>query len=323
MSGIIILILTTLFSLINLRRRFCIIPKYAEKKYLKVKNEYESTSTQQAHLARETNEIGKNTEEMALIYTITKEICKSLEEEKILAAFTEAIKNHLHGASCTFLSGQGIEPPGTAADIVLHLTFDKETIGYLMVNGIQDADKEKFQIFAQQLILGFKRAALYKKIQELAITDTLTQTFNRRYLLERLQEELLRCAKFNHVTSLLMVDIDHFKQCNDHYGHLVGDAVLIAISRTIKENVRQIDLVGRYGGEEFAIILTETDLQGAHFAAERIRAAVEQQIIHVYDENIKTTISIGIAIFPIDADTQDALIEKTDEALLPGKKTRP
>ena len=111
-----------------------------------------------------------------------------------------------------------------------------------------------------------------------------------------------RCEKLKYNFAFLMVDIDHFKDYNDRYGHLVGDAILKEVARTIKENIRQIDLVGRYGGEEFSVILTETDKAGARFAAERIRQAIAQKEIKVYDETLKVTISIGISIFAPWAD---------------------
>ena len=118
-----------------------------------------------------------------------------------------------------------------------------------------------------------------------------------------------------------MVDIDHFKDYNDRYGHLVGDAILREVSKTIKDNTRQIDLTGRYGGEEFSIILTETDKEQARFAAQRIREAVESKPIRVYDEDLKVTISIGISTYPLDAKNMQALIDKADSALYKAKQT--
>ena len=118
-----------------------------------------------------------------------------------------------------------------------------------------------------------------------------------------------------------MVDIDHFKTFNDRYGHLVGDAILRSISDRIKENIRQVDLIGRYGGEEFSVILTETDKEGALLAAERIRRAVEANDINIYDESLKISVSIGIAVFPGDAVRPETLIEKADRALYQAKQT--
>jgi diguanylate cyclase (GGDEF)-like protein len=198
--------------------------------------------------------------------------------------------------------------------------IDRRIAGYLLVSGIDEHDRDKFGILAQEFMLGIKRAILYQRVQEMAITDSLTGVFSRRYLMERFNEEVERSKKFNYNFSFLMVDIDHFKGYNDRYGHLVGDAILKEVARAIKENIRQIDLVGRYGGEEFSVILTETDRGGAEFAAERIRQAIEQKNIRVYDETLQATISIGIAIFPDNATDPGELIEKADQALYQAKQ---
>jgi diguanylate cyclase (GGDEF)-like protein len=118
-----------------------------------------------------------------------------------------------------------------------------------------------------------------------------------------------------------MIDIDKFKNFNDRYGHLVGDAILRDISRTVKETVRQIDFVGRFGGEEIAVVLAETDRDQARFAAERLRQAIENNVIKVYDEELRVTVSIGVATYPQDADDVDTLIENADKALYVAKQT--
>jgi len=204
--------------------------------------------------------------------------------------------------------------------LVFPLVIQQDTIGYLIASQIREEDKERFQILAQQFLIGLKRALLYKKMQELAITDSLTQLFSRRHFLDRFKEELNRSRKFKYSFSFLMVDIDKFKDFNDKYGHLVGDAILREVSRTIKETIRQIDFVGRYGGEELSVILVETDKEQARFAAERLRQAVEAKNIRVYDEELKVTISIGIATFSRGSETADKLIESADKALYAAKQ---
>ncbi|MBM3243495.1 MAG: GGDEF domain-containing protein, partial [Candidatus Omnitrophica bacterium] len=161
---------------------------------------------------------------------------------------------------------------------------------------------------------------LYKKIQELAIMDGLTRVFCRRHFLERLNEEVKRSKKFKHSFSFLMVDIDKFKSFNDKYGHLVGDAILREVSKTIKETIRQIDFVGRYGGEELSIVLPETDKEQALLAAERLRYEIEKRKIKVYDEELKVTISVGISSFPADAGDSAAIVEAADCALYSAKR---
>ena len=162
---------------------------------------------------------------------------------------------------------------------------------------------------------------LYHQVQELAITDKLTGVSSRKYCLERLDEELQRSKKLKNSFSVLMVDVDHFKEINDHYGHLVGDVILKDIARVIKDNTRQIDLMGRYGGEEFLIILTETAVDQARFAAERIRTAVENKSVTAYDEHLSVTISIGISSFPMHAIDVASLIDISDKALYKAKES--
>ena len=185
---------------------------------------------------------------------------------------------------------------------------------------MSEEDNEKFYILSQQFLLGIKRAVLYQDVQELAITDSLTGVFNRRYYLERFKEELERSKKFNYKFCCLMVDIDYFKDYNDRYGHILGDAILRELAKTIQENTRQIDLIGRYGGEEFSIILSETDKDAATLAAGSIRQAVEYKPIRAYDEELKIRVSIGISTFPDDGQDIETLIDRADSALYQAKQ---
>jgi diguanylate cyclase (GGDEF)-like protein len=319
MLNISILILLTLFLVIYLK-------KISDRSFLKEKITYEQTSVRydkllcdQVKLKADNLNLIQKAEETIALYDITKDICRPLEEEKVFSILKAQINKYIEIEDCKFLKSD--------ADITqynnytfLPLMIDRRIAGYLLVSGIDEHDRDKFGILAQEFMLGIKRAILYQRVQEMAITDSLTGVFSRRYLMERFNEEVERSKKFNYNFSFLMVDIDHFKGYNDRYGHLVGDAILKEVARAIKENIRQIDLVGRYGGEEFSVILTETDRGGAEFAAERIRQAIEQKNIRVYDETLQATISIGIAIFPDNATDPGELIEKADQALYQAKQ---
>ena len=253
------------------------------------------------------------------LYDITKEICKSLDVDKVFGHFKEELNKFISVKDCKLLKGEsGL--PDYAGYTLFPLKIQDELIGNLAVEGLRDEDKERFYILSQQFLLGIKRAILYEGVQALSIIDTLTNVFNRRYYLERFKEELERSLKFNYVFSCLMVDIDYFKSFNDRYGHIVGDAILRELSKTIQENIRQIDLLGRYGGEEFSIILSETDKDAARFAAERIRKAIEEKSIKVYDEELKVTVSIGVSTYPQDGKGIDRLIDKADLALYKAKQ---
>ena len=117
-----------------------------------------------------------------------------------------------------------------------------------------------------------------------------------------------------------MIDVDRFKDFNDQYGHLVGDVVLKQTAETIKKNIRELDLAGRYGGEEFGVLLVETDRSGALFVAERIRTAVAEKSFKAYDENLKATVSIGCASLSKDQADAGLIIEAADQALYEAKR---
>jgi len=253
------------------------------------------------------------------LYDITKEICKTLDEDKIFTIFNELVKTYLKVSNCQYLK-RDVDLSLYRGYAILPLNIQQDVIGYLVANGVDEKDRDNFQILGQQFLIGLKRALLYKKVQELSITDSLTQLFSRQHFLNRLKEELRRSKRFKLSFSFLMVDIDKFKDFNDKYGHLVGDAILRVVSKTIKETLRQIDFVGRYGGEELVVVLAETNKEQALFVAERLRRAIESKGIKVYDEELKVTVSIGLATFPQDADDAAVIIEAADKALYKAKQ---
>jgi len=173
--------------------------------------------------------------------------------------------------------------------------------------------------FVNLLNLCLQRIGLYQRLQDLSIHDSLTKVYNRRYFMARYLEEFKRASKFNLSLSFLMLDIDHFKKINDTYGHLVGDAVLREVARLIQENMREIDFIARFGGEEFVAILPETDKAGAIMVAERISSRISRRRINVFDEAINVSISIGVASFPQSTIHSDVLIEIADKALYKAK----
>lgn len=318
--SILLLVLLTVFLYIRLRKILEWNFANAKNNHERIQNEYDRLFRQNAKLKQDNVVLEKTADEIIVLYDITKEICKYLDTQKVFLSFKEQLDKYIEVVDCKLLeSDADLSAYGNYA--VLPLKIDDKPVGYLAANIINEKDKDKFHILAQQFILGMGRALLYQKVQEMAVTDSLTQVFSRRYFLERFNEEIERSRKFKYYFSFLMVDIDHFKDYNDHYGHLVGDAILRDVSKTIKENIRQIDLMGRYGGEEFTIVLTETDKKEAQFAAERIRRAIEDKTIKVYDEDLKVTISIGISAFPQDSEESQALIDRADEAMYRAKQT--
>ena len=158
-------------------------------------------------------------------------------------------------------------------------------------------------------------------LREQTMRDPLTGLFNRRYLSEHLNAEILKTRRKPAPIGVIMADLDHFKHINDSCGHAAGDAVLVAVARTLLESARDYDIVCRYGGEEFAIILPGADLVSTHARAEAIRTTIERLNIAFDGCNIDpVTISLGIAVFPEHGDNEHTLLRQADEALYCAKR---
>ncbi|BBO87933.1 diguanylate cyclase [Desulfosarcina ovata] len=162
------------------------------------------------------------------------------------------------------------------------------------------------------------------EIQVMSVTDPLTGIYNRGYINQRLPEEIRRSVRYRHDFTLLMCDIDHFKTVNDTYGHLSGDAVLQAFARCLSAAVRQqVDWVGRYGGEEFLVVLPETDFDGAMTLAERLRQSVESLVVQTGGHTIRITASFGVtglsSATPPQAASAESLLQTVDQLLYQAK----
>lgn len=161
-----------------------------------------------------------------------------------------------------------------------------------------------------------------RRQEQLSCTDELTQAYNRRHLLQRMKEELAEAVRHERSVSFIMLDIDHFKQINDTYGHLAGDDILRQLADLARGHIRQEDILARYGGEEFGILLPTTQAQTAAFTAERIRSVVQGNKFTSGQLVIRVTASIGVAGFPADpVTTSDELIELADKRLYMAKHT--
>ncbi len=177
------------------------------------------------------------------------------------------------------------------------------------------------QAIGNQLGAAIENAQLYAEIQRLSQTDPLTGLYNRRGLNERMQVEILRAKRYRHPLSVVMIDIDHFKNYNDAHGHLEGDVILKQVAELLRIHVRETDVVARFGGEEFLILLTETAKAEALEVAEKIRAAVSvRPFPHAWTQpEGKLTISLGVATSSADLSEAQELIEKADHALYGAK----
>ena len=158
------------------------------------------------------------------------------------------------------------------------------------------------------------------QLQSLSRTDHLTGLYNRGYWELRLIQEFKRFGRYDQDSTLIMMDIDHFKKVNDKYGHTVGDDVIRQVSRAIKEQVRDLDIAGRYGGEEFGLILTGTDVEGASIFAERLRTTIEKMVVISEGQQVRFTISMGISQLHNKIADHRQWIEKADAALYQSKE---
>jgi diguanylate cyclase (GGDEF)-like protein len=161
--------------------------------------------------------------------------------------------------------------------------------------------------------------AYHEEIYRLTTVDGLTQIFNKRYFVEALDREIARASRYRRELSLVMFDLDHFKEVNDSHGHLAGDAVLKTLAHTIKTRIRSEDIFARYGGEEFAIILPEIDGHNAHQFAEKIRRIVETTDFIFEATKIPVTISMGVATLDLEEPAAAALVKRSDERLYEAK----
>jgi diguanylate cyclase (GGDEF)-like protein len=189
-----------------------------------------------------------------------------------------------------------------------------------LVKGMLDG-----QLLARSIRYALERNRLLNKIRELAVRDALTGLYNRREMYRFLDYQLIVSRRYNHPFSLLMMDIDHFKEINDRFGHRIGDEIIQQVAQALLNNIRGCDLAVRYAGDEFIIVLPETPANKACYPAERIRKVVEALAVQVSNENglteqIITTLSIGVAEYPGDANSGDALIDMAGQALHQAKQ---
>jgi len=206
------------------------------------------------------------------------------------------------------------------------LIFKKDVFGVInfhrpKVDSFSDEEIRLLNLVANQVALAIENAKLYSKARELSIKDDLTGLYNRRHFQTVLQIEWKRAVRFHRNLSLLMIDADHFKKLNDTYGHLHGDKILKELSNILKRNIREIDTVARFGGEEFIVLLPDTDKNGAMAVGEKLRKMAESQRFTETQsaQSTPVTISVGLASYPDDVRELDDLIDHADIALYDAK----
>jgi diguanylate cyclase (GGDEF)-like protein len=317
LSVIVLLFLLVLFYAFAKRASSVSIDKKERELYAR---QQESLSMRRDNACRKAviDDLDKSNENIIALYDLTKDVCAFLDPQQMFSVFRSHLSRFVTIRDCVFVRGidEAREYPGY---LEVPLRLHDTVVGFVLADGLSEKDLETFNILAGQFLLGFKRALLYERVQELVITDSLTGAMSRRYFLGRFSGEFKRSQSLDRRMSFLMIDIDHFKDINDRYGHLVGDVVLRSVSDTIRENIRQIDFMGRYGGEELAVVLVETDKQQAMLAAHRICEAVAKKCVNAYDESVCVSISIGVSTFPEDSRQLQGVFEKADKALYQAK----
>ena len=183
-------------------------------------------------------------------------------------------------------------------------------------------ERDLFHYLAEQAAVSIENVGLHETVERQAVTDELTGLFNRRRFQEAMATEVERSKRFGQPVGLVLLDLDDFKTVNDTYGHQQGDLVLREVARVLRETSREIDEPARYGGEELAVVLPGTDLEGAYNLAERVRAGIEELALPLLDGEgtLGVTASFGVATLPGSADDMRELVAAADEALYRAKR---
>jgi two-component system cell cycle response regulator len=216
-------------------------------------------------------------------------------------------------------------PTATATTLGVLALYDR-----LGADGFDDADLFTLRTFAGQAGIAVNNVRVHEEAQRLSLTDALTGLWNYRYLKESIRREVERANRFGRMLTVIALDLDHFKEVNDTYGHAAGDTVLVEFARRIKVGLREVDLAFRQGGEEFVVLLPETDAYGGVIVAERLGAAVRDLPVPIDRrrldpgtgaavDRIPISVSIGIAVYPDHGAGAEELLDAADDALYAAK----
>lgn len=226
----------------------------------------------------------------------------------------------------TTTKGKGLKEAAMGRfPISIPLKIEKEEIGEIRLAGgdgksdLDEMEKQMSPILANQFALALERLRLYESLKERSITDGLTGVFNVRHFHETLGKEIQRARRYQRALSLVIMDIDNLKKINDSYGHLAGDTVLRDIAKLLRETVREADIVVRYGGDEFVVIMPEADKKQAFESAVRILDKVREHRFEVEGGCSGATLSAGVADYTGENMTESDLLKMADEALYQAK----
>lgn len=210
------------------------------------------------------------------------------------------------------------DPPRILELIITPLNNEEGQLEGRAIVAYDITERKNLEVTLQQRLDEIQ--ALHQALREQAIRDPLTGVFNRRYFSEALDQEVARAERDGSRFSLIILDVDHFKKFNDTYGHKCGDLVLQSLARFLQENTRRGDIVCRYGGEEFVILLPDTDLNPAYQRAEELRAQFDAMSVAYESLYLRATFSAGVACYPVSAKTGEGALTAADQALYRSKE---
>ena len=243
---------------------------------------------------------------------------ESFPLKKGVNSLVDAVMAHSNDPTVHLVGGRVVYVP---------IAVNNQVLGCIAVDNLlsqqlmDDEQLEALRALVSQIGMAVLNARLFEDIEQQAITDGLTKLYVHRYFQQRLKEEIDRADRYSYSVSLVMMDVDKFKQLNDQYGHLLGDRVLEQLAQSIRTNIRRIDLAARYGGDEFVLVLPEITEQEAWLMGERLLNALNKCTVTAPDGTIvNIRVTMGAAMYATDARTSRDLIEAADKALYWAKK---
>lgn len=257
---------------------------------------------------------------------LSNQLQSTLDLESILTLFFQTSQRMVSSDSLSYSHGAqkiAIEL-GSEQQHKVHynLNFQGDYLGSIVLTRttrFTEQELADFESISSSLIFPLRNALLYAAALQSALQDPLTGVGNRNSMQQTLQRDIHSARRHAQSLTVLMIDIDHFKRVNDSYGHSAGDSVLVQVAQSIQQQLRAVDALFRYGGEEFLAVLPNTDKQQASLVAKRILNSLEQLKAQAADQEIQVTVSIGSAALNAD-DTLETLLQRADSALYRAKK---
>ncbi|RKX27958.1 MAG: hypothetical protein DRP47_05560 [Candidatus Zixiibacteriota bacterium] len=243
-------------------------------------------------------------------FNLVKMVCELDEPVRIL----DTKKQHDYNTLVEGTQSAMVVPMNSHGRIKGVVTVESDAL-----KAFTERDLQTLSTVARSAAMALENAELHKQTEELTIIDDLTGAYNYRYFIRKFEEEKRRAGRYNLPLSMIMVDIDWFKKFNDTYGHEKGNLLLKHLAEVIKSSIRDVDIFSRYGGEEFVVILPQTQQDEAFVIGERIRERVELSSVVTDNERLGITVSVGVSSFPENGHTQEELISVADRALYQAK----